>query len=134
MSFWEPSVFIKGSLAVGASVCAALRCDGVILMRCMFRRNADTLKRLQEAEKKLKEAQTKAYISMDISNQEREQGNKVTPLYHWASSTVVGSFLGRAARGHQQGKPQADKQRFGQCPPHQPARMCGRPGGARSAD
>ena len=42
-------------------------------------RNADTLKRLQEAEKKLKEAQTKAYISMDISNQEREQGNKVSP-------------------------------------------------------
>ena len=48
-----------------------------------MRRNADTLKRLQEAEKKLKEAQTKAYISMDISNQEREQGNKVTPSYHY---------------------------------------------------
>ncbi len=56
----------------------------------MLRRNADTLKRLQEAEKKLKEAQTKAYISMDISNQEREQGNKVTPTYHQLSFTEVG--------------------------------------------
>ena len=41
-------------------------------------RNADTLKRLQETEKKLKEQQTKAYISMDISNEEREKGNKVS--------------------------------------------------------
>lgn len=41
------------------------------------RRNADTLKRLQETEKKLKEQQTKAYISMDISNEEREMGNRV---------------------------------------------------------
>ncbi len=41
-------------------------------------RNADTLKRLQETEKKLKEQQTKAYISMDISNEEREKGNQVS--------------------------------------------------------
>ena len=97
----------------------------------MLRRNADTLKRLQEAEKKLKEAQTKAYISMDISNQEREQGNKVTPMYHNLSFTEVGAFLGCMARGHQQGKPQADKQRIGQCLPHQSTRRHDWPGGMR---
>ena len=41
-------------------------------------RNADTLKRLQDTERKLKEQQTKAYISMDVSNEEREKGNKVS--------------------------------------------------------
>ncbi len=46
-------------------------------MLCSACRNADTLKRLQETEKKLKEQQTKAYISMDISNEEREKGNQV---------------------------------------------------------
>lgn len=40
-------------------------------------RNADTLKRLQEAEKKLKEQQIKAYIDLDLSNKEREAGNQV---------------------------------------------------------
>lgn len=40
-------------------------------------RNADTLKRLNEAEKLLKEQQTKAYINLDISNEEREKGNQV---------------------------------------------------------
>ncbi|KAK9903222.1 hypothetical protein WJX75_000014 [Coccomyxa subellipsoidea] len=39
-------------------------------------RNADTLKRLQEAEKKLKEQQIKAYIDLDLSNKEREAGNQ----------------------------------------------------------
>ncbi len=47
-----------------------------VLLGCLCR-NADTLKRLQETEKKLKEQQTKAYISMDISNGEREKGNQV---------------------------------------------------------
>ena len=47
-----------------------------VLLGCLCR-NADTLKRLQETEKKLKEQQTKAYISMDISNEEREKGNQV---------------------------------------------------------
>ena len=46
-------------------------------VNCDAYRNADTLKRLQETEKKLKEQQTKAYISMDISNEEREKGNQV---------------------------------------------------------
>ena len=40
-------------------------------------RNADTLKRLQEAEKKLKGDQVKAYIDLDLSNKEREAGNQV---------------------------------------------------------
>lgn len=42
-------------------------------------RNAETLKRLNEAEKKLKEEQVKAYIDLDVSNKEREAGNQVSP-------------------------------------------------------
>ena len=49
----------------------------IFIYRWNMRRNADTLKRLQETERKLKEQQTKAYISMDISNGEREKGNQV---------------------------------------------------------
>lgn len=38
-------------------------------------RNADTLKRLQETEKALKEAQQAAYINLDLSAEEKEKGN-----------------------------------------------------------
>lgn len=41
-------------------------------------RNAETLKRLNEAEKALKEQQTKAYINLDLSSEEREKGNQVS--------------------------------------------------------
>eukprot|EP00884_Botryococcus_braunii_P003465 jgi/Botrbrau1/13119/Bobra.0187s0076.1 len=39
-------------------------------------RNADTLKRLNETEKKLKEKREREYINLDISNEEREKGNQ----------------------------------------------------------
>jgi len=42
-------------------------------------RNADTLKKLNEAEKKLKEQQVKAYINLELSDQEKELGNQVLP-------------------------------------------------------
>jgi stress-induced-phosphoprotein 1 len=38
-------------------------------------RNADTLKRLQETEKAVREAAQAAYIDLDISSQEKEKGN-----------------------------------------------------------
>ncbi|KAL4437043.1 hypothetical protein ABPG75_004182 [Micractinium tetrahymenae] len=38
-------------------------------------RNADTLKRLQETEKALKDAQQAAYINLDLSSEEKEKGN-----------------------------------------------------------
>lgn len=40
-------------------------------------RNADTLKRLNETERKLKDQKEQAYISLEISNEERENGNQV---------------------------------------------------------
>lgn len=41
------------------------------------RRNADTLKKLQETEKLLKERTEAAYVNLDVSNEEREKGNQV---------------------------------------------------------
>ena len=41
-------------------------------------RNADTLKRLQDTEKLQKEQTEAAYVSLDISNEEKEKGNQVS--------------------------------------------------------
>ena len=46
-------------------------------MCCLASRSADTLKKLQEAEKKLKEQQKSAYIDLAASEREREAGNEV---------------------------------------------------------
>ena len=43
-------------------------------------RNPDTLKRLQETEKQLKEQTESAYVNLDISNEEKEKGNQVNML------------------------------------------------------
>ena len=43
----------------------------------IHRRNADTLKKLQETEKLLKERTEAAYVNLDVSNEEREKGNQV---------------------------------------------------------
>jgi len=40
-------------------------------------RNADTLKRLQDTEKLLKERTEEAYVNLDLSNEEKEKGNQV---------------------------------------------------------
>lgn len=40
-------------------------------------RNPETLKRLQETEKQLKEQTEAAYVDLDISNEEKEKGNQV---------------------------------------------------------
>ena len=42
------------------------------------RRNADTLKRLQDTEKLQKEQTEAAYVNLDISNEEKEKGNQVS--------------------------------------------------------
>lgn len=44
------------------------------------RRNADTLKRLNDTEKKLKEKKEQEYVNLDLSNEEREKGNQVSRL------------------------------------------------------
>ena len=41
-------------------------------------RNADTLKRLQDTEKLLKERTEEAYVNLDVSNEEKEKGNQVS--------------------------------------------------------
>lgn len=43
-------------------------------------RNADTLKRLQDTEKLQKEQTEAAYVNLDISNEEKEKGNQVSPV------------------------------------------------------
>jgi len=43
------------------------------------RRNADTLKRLQQAEKQLREQQQAAYVDLAKSEEERKLGNEVRP-------------------------------------------------------
>ena len=40
-------------------------------------RNADTLKRLNDAEKLLKQQQADEYINMDVATEERNKGNEV---------------------------------------------------------
>lgn len=44
---------------------------------CAARRNADTLKKLQQAEKQLKEQQQSAYVDLEKSEEERKLGNEV---------------------------------------------------------
>lgn len=39
-------------------------------------RNADTLKKLQEAEKALKDKKQREYVDLDLCNAEKEAGNK----------------------------------------------------------
>ena len=57
---------------------SARRCPHDMTMR---RRNPDTLKRLNETERKMKEKKLQDYINMDLSNEEREKGNQVRPLW-----------------------------------------------------
>ena len=40
-------------------------------------RNADTLKKLQQAEKQVKEQQQSAYVDLEKSEEERKLGNEV---------------------------------------------------------
>ena len=53
------------------------------LPACLPRRNADTLKRLQETEKAVREAAQAAYIDLDISGQEKELGNAAFKEQRW---------------------------------------------------
>ena len=52
---------------------------------CAACRNADTLKKLQQAEKQLKEQQQTAYVDLEKSEEERKLGNEV----HQRSPTLV---------------------------------------------
>ena len=42
-------------------------------------RNPDTLKKLNETEKALKQRKEQEYINVDLSNEEREKGNQACP-------------------------------------------------------
>ena len=72
------------------------RCPHKMTMR---RRNPDTLKRLNETERKMKEKKLQDYINMDLSNEEREKGNQVRPLgrvqaatrQQWLHALVLGT-------------------------------------------
>ena len=74
----------------------AWRCPPDMTMR---RRNPDTLKRLNETERKMKEKKLQDYINMDLSNEEREKGNQVRPLgrvqaavrQQWLHDPVLGA-------------------------------------------
>lgn len=46
-----------------------------MMVRC---RNADTLKRLNDTQKKWKEKKEQEYVNLDLSNEEREKGNQVS--------------------------------------------------------
>ncbi|BDA49920.1 Hsp70-Hsp90 organizing protein 1 [Coccomyxa sp. Obi] len=70
-------------------------------------RNADTLKRLNEAEKKLKEEQVKAYIDLDISNKEREAGNQAFKDQKYPEA--VKHYTEALARGPPDVNPEAHK-------------------------
>lgn len=62
--------------------CSALLCSRISAVTDLWIatgcRNADTLKKLQETEKLLKERTEAAYVNLDISNEEREKGNQVS--------------------------------------------------------
>ena len=61
-------------------------------------RNPETLKRLNETERKMKEKKLQDYINMDLSNEEREKGNQVrhpqrshvAPRQQWLHAHVLG--------------------------------------------
>ena len=68
------------SAACYINQCGGLHSNTLLpLLRCRDhgRRNADTLKKLQETEKLLKERTEAAYVNLDVSNEEREKGNQV---------------------------------------------------------
>ena len=52
-------------------------------------RNADTLKRLQDTEKLQKEQTESAYVNLDISNEEKEKGNQVSPAKQSLSRHMI---------------------------------------------
>ena len=78
------------------------------MIACSCDRTADTLAKLNDAEKKLKEQREAEYINLDISNEEREKGNQVcaqsgiTPINH-TTTTGMHTIVTRQAcvTGHQ---------------------------------
>lgn len=62
-------------------------------------RNPDTLKKLNDTEKQLKDKREKDYINMDLCAEEREKGNQVRQgKEEGGGCFVAGSWLG--SRGH----------------------------------
>lgn len=59
-------------------------------------RNADTLKLLNETEKKLKQQQTEAYIDLDKAAEEREAGNKVRHAHVQPCMQVQAAYINQA--------------------------------------
>ena len=66
----------------------------------MLCRNADTLKQLHDAEKKLKQQQTEAYVDLEKSAEEQKAGNEVllSRLAVWSCLFACGWLY----PGHQQ--------------------------------
>lgn len=65
----------------------------------MCRRNPDTLKRLNETERKMKEKKLQDYINMDLSNEEREKGNQVRHLGDFPSGSQAAMAASSCAGG-----------------------------------
>ena len=59
-----------------SAVCCCRSCCQSSRPQCACR-NADTLKRLQDTEKQLKDQTEAAYVNLDVSNEEKEKGNQV---------------------------------------------------------
>ena len=74
---WNTAALRCGRWNLLARAAGVLRVCGTLVVIACLCRNADTLKRLQETEKKLKEQQKTAYVDMDASAREREAGNQV---------------------------------------------------------
>ncbi|KAK9807977.1 hypothetical protein WJX73_009842 [Symbiochloris irregularis] len=70
-------------------------------------RNADTLKLLQVAEKKLKEQKEQSYINMDLATEEREKGNKAFQEDRYPDA--VKHYTEALARGPPSVNPEAHK-------------------------
>lgn len=70
-------------------------------------RNADTLKRLQDTERQLKEQTEAAYVNLDVSNEEKEQGNKAFKEQNYPDA--VKHYTEALARGPPKVNPEAHK-------------------------
>lgn len=70
-------------------------------------RNADTLKRLQDTEKLLKERTEEAYVNLDLSNEEKEKGNQAFKEQKYPEA--VKFYTEALARGPPKVNPDAHK-------------------------
>ena len=58
-------------------------------LSCCVHRNADTLKRLNDTERKLKDQKEHAYIDLEQCEKERESGNQVSLDLFAATADII---------------------------------------------